>query len=238
MAVCGRCGGVNITNEVCPECGLLPRSKRLSAEVQDTSVIIPQIEKLRIPQFYLGKSWNANIFWASHEGKKKDRLVNSFISQMEKVSDMFSGGILPQRSAIFIAPPGYGKMMWVFSCTQYAVTNGYTAAPFLDTMEIKRLFTLSAERPGQQYLGIEYEEYIESDILFYTVTKTEFRRGAYSVIADLLDKRARRGKITIGISRYTVYEMAQWDSSNDFKQILSPVNEVDTIKTPAIISCI
>ena len=44
--------------------------------------------------------------------------------------------------------------------------------------------------------------------------------------------------ISIGISRYTVYELSNWDTSNDFRQILKPVNDIDLLKTPAIISCI
>lgn len=238
MVVCGRCGGVNISDSVCPECGLLPKISKIKEKAQDISQISDKIDSLQIPKFYLGKNWSAELFWSSHESKRRDKLVCTFLEQMEKVHTMFKNGMIPQRSAIFIAPAGYSKLIFIYSCIQYALQYNYSVAPILDTLELKRLFILSAEKPNQKYLGITYEDYINADVLFFTVTKTEYRRAAYNVIVELLDKRARRGKCTIGISRYTVYELSNWDTSNDFRQILTPVSDVDLLKTPAIISCI
>lgn len=238
MPTCGRCGGVNISDSPCPECGLLPKSSKIKETVQDISQISDKIDSLKIPKFYLGKNWSAEMFWSSHENRRRDKLVCNFLDQMEKVHTMFKNGTIPQRSAIFIAPADYSKLIFAHSCMQYALKYGYTVAPILDTLELKRLFILSSEKPNHTYLGLNYEDYINADILFFTVTKTEYRRAAYSVIVELLDKRSRRGKCTIGISRYTVYELSHWDVSNDFRQILKPINDIDLLKTPAIISCI
>jgi len=240
LSICGRCGGVNISDEVCPECGLPPRTSKIKekVQVQDISQISEKIDSLNIPKFYLGKNWSAEMFWYSHENKRRDKLVCTYIDQMEKVHTMFKNGTIPQRSAIFIAPADYSKLIFAYSCMQYALKHDYTVAPILDTLEIKRLFILSSEKPNQNFLGLNYEDFVNADVLFFTVTKTEYRRAAYSIIVELLDKRARRGKCTIGISRYTVYELSNWDTSNDFRQILKPVNDIDLLKTPAIISCI
>ena len=236
--ICGRCGGVNTSNKICLECGCTPCKNSMVSGEQDVSAIVPKLEELRIPKSYLGKSWNMGMFWSSHAAKQSDKLVHIFANQMDKVHNIFAGGGLPQKSALFIAPAGYSKMLWAYSCMQYAVTNQYSVAPMLDTLEIKRLLILSSERPTVRVMNIDYDEYIESDVLFFTVTKTEQRKNSASIIAELLDKRARRGKGVIGLSRTSVYEMAQWDSLNFFAPLMEPVDPADTFKMPAIVSCL
>lgn len=168
---------------------------------------------------------------------------------MDMIQNIFKSGNIPDRSVIITAPAGYSKLIWAYSCMQYAITNGFSVAPLLDTTEIKRLLVLAGERPLQQGLkreknesfgvsSIEYEEYIEKDVLFFTVTKMEQRRGAAPIIAELLDKRARRGKGIIGISRFSVLEMSQWDGLGLYSAWREPIDPIDPFKMPTIISCI
>jgi hypothetical protein len=121
---------------------------------------------------------------------------------------------------------------------QYALKAGFSVAPLFDTSEVKRLFVLSSETANFRLSGIDYESYIDSDVCFFTVVKTEFRRNSYSVIMDLLDKRNRRGLDTWGISRFSMAEMSSWDKTGDFSKLNVVYPEENGCKVPAIISCL
>jgi hypothetical protein len=237
--ICGTCGGVGILSgiEVCPECGFDSRTGRQLSR-QDISKLIPEIEKKGIPKSYVGVNWTPGVFWAAHSGMKGNKLVELFLSQMEKVHTVFASGKLPQRSAIFIAPSHYSKLTWAYSCIQHALKAGYSVAPILDTSEIKRLFVLSSESLNFRLNGLNYEEYVDSDVCFFTVVKNEFRRNSFSVVQDLLDKRNRRGLDTWGISRFSMAEISSWDKTGDFSKLMVQYPEDNLCKIPAIISCL
>lgn len=228
MVVCGRCGGFNNTNVICPECG----SKPFKVNPKEVSSI--PLES--IPKYYQNRFWEKDIFWKFHKedlDKDKSRI---FTEQMDKVHTMFKEGNLPNRSAIFVAPAGFSKMTWAYSCMQFALKFGYTTAPILDSAELKRFLVLSSEKVFSTYLDLDYNEYLSQDILFITITKTEQRRGSANIIVELLDKRARMGKPTFFISRYSIYELSYWDKNNDFIQIKSDMDNGDPLKVPAVIS--
>ncbi len=46
-------------------------------------------------------------------------------------------------------------------------------APLLDNLEVKRLLVLAAEAPAEIVLGIPYEEYVNADVVFITITKKQ-----------------------------------------------------------------
>lgn len=226
---CGRCGGINTTKEICPECGRLP-----TTSIVGKSAFVPLDE---IPKYYQGKVWDAKVFWRYHQELKSDMQAQEFVSQLEKVYKLFASGKLPTRSAIISAPTTFSKLTWCYSCMQAALAFGYTVAPVLDTSELKRLVVLSTEK-SYSYNEMSLDEYLSKDIVFVSVTKTEQRKGSASIIVDLLDKRARLGKPTFFISRYSIYELSYWDRVGDFAQIKSDEDSGDPLKIPAIITVV
>ena len=234
--MCGTCAGLGFLDRVCPECGFDGKSVPLTK--QDVTSLVLELEKCNVPRNYFGKNWSSDIFWVSHNNSRGNRLVESYVSQLEKVHEIFSSGQLPNRSVLFLAPSGHSKLTWAYSCMQHALKAGFKVAPMLDTLEIKRLFILSSEMPSRVMTGIDYETYISADVCFFTVIKSEQRRNSFSVIQDLLDKRNRRGLTTVGLSRYSISEISSWDRSGDFRKITVPQPEENLFKVPAIISCL
>lgn len=224
---CGRCGGMNTTSQKCPECGRSPFKVERST--------IADIPFDAIPKYYRNKKWDKSVFWKFHDRDKNDKSISTFVNQSDKVHKIFEGGELPQKSAIFTAPAGFGKMTWCYSCMQLALKFGYSVAPILDTADLKRFLILSSEKVFNVQ-DLSYDDYLNSDIIFVTVTKTEQRKNSASILVELLDKRARLGKPTIIVSRYSIYELSYWDKSNDFLQIKSEFGDGDPLKVPAIIS--
>lgn len=226
---CGRCGGINNTKEVCPECGLAPNRQK--------SRMVTNVSLDEIPNYYKGKVWSSKQFWRYHTDKVDNYLYKDLITQMEKVHNSFREGKLPTRSGIFTSPPGTSKLTWCYSCLQLALHYGMSVAPIMDTAELKRMLVMSTER-SYNYSGLTLDDFLRKDVVFISVTKTEQRRGSASVIVDLLDKRARLGKPTFFVSRYSIHELSYWDKSNDFLQIKSNEDSGDPLKVPSIITVI
>jgi len=235
--MCGTCAGIGISGEKCPECGK-SRYHSTAEKRQDISKIVEEAKVCRIPHEYLGVNWSPDVFWVAYGSLKGDRLKSHFVTQLDSIHAVFSSGRLPTRSALFFAPSHHSKVTWAYSCMQHALKARYSCAPVLDTLEIKRLLVLAGESPNKQVSGVDYETYIESDVCFFTVTKTEYRRGAFTVIMELLDKRSRRGLTTFGLSRYTLAELASWDRSGEFKKFSGQWPAVNPLKVPTIISCL
>ena len=234
---CGTCGGIGLSGEKCPECGL-DRNSSKALTRQDITALIPLLEDISVPKNYIGVYWDPSIFWVSHGNQKGNKLVELVVNQMEKIHSIFSNGRTPERSAILMAPSNYSKVTFMYSCMQYALKSGFSVTPLLDTSEIKRLFVLASESPTQKVGGVDYDTYIASDVCFFTVQKNEYRRNCYATILDLLDKRSRRGLVTLGISRYSVSELSRWDRSGDFKKLTVPSPGENQYKIPALISCL
>ena len=115
--------------------------------------------------------------------------------------------------------------------------HGFIVAPLLDSLEVKRLLVLAAERPQEIVLGIPYEEYVNADVVFITITKTTYRNSAYQIIQEMLDKRSRKGLPTFFLSRYNMATLSAWDSSKSFDYVKDYNNTENSLKYPAIINC-
>ena len=230
---CYTCGGHGFKDKVCPECGLNPHETSKPKLTREQT--IAQAKELQIPAIYENSDWKKEILLDTSLEHKNNANFIRWAEQLEKIHGMFVKGILPAKSAIVIAPPSTGKVTWAYSCMKYAKMNGLSVAPLLDSQEVKRLLVLSAERPRQVLFGITYEDYVASDVLFMTVTKTNYREEAYSIIEELLDKRSRRGLPTFIISRYSMQTMAKrdWEDNFVFVQDSNPARNF--LKFPVII---
>ncbi|NBH96622.1 hypothetical protein D7Y41_02755 [Anaerotruncus sp. 1XD22-93] len=234
---CFTCGGHGLKDKVCPECGLKHNSMNLDKKPVEAKKLVIAAKKCLIPAGYTGVEWNEERLRMSHQERAKDQLFLRFVAQLDKVHSIFASGRLPAKSAIFIAPPQHSKMTFAYSCMQLALMHGFKVAPLLDSLEVKRLLVLAAERPQEIVLGIPYEEYVNADVVFITITKTTYRNSAYQIIQEMLDKRSRKGLPTFFLSRYNMATLSAWDSSKSFDYVKDYNNTENSLKYPAIINC-
>ena len=235
-AFCCTCGCHGFKDRDCPECGRKAHSLNLVKNPTVARKIVTSVGELQIPQQYTGITWTFENLVDTHASLENNSMFLRWAKQLEKIHSYFEQGILPPRSALIIAPPQMSKVTFAYSCMQFALANNLTVAPMLDTMEIKRLIVLAAERPMTKVCGIDYESYINADVVFITVTKTTYREEAYAVIQEILDKRSRRGLPTFFISRYDMKTLAKRDWEDTFTEIQDFRGTENPFKYPAILN--
>ena len=233
---CFTCGNKGFLDRACPSCGRAPVKLSMNLDKrEDVDGFVKEITLVGIPQQYQGVIWSPDILKDMKPEKEKDYAFKRFVTGLEKVNNIFANGMIPSKSAIIIAPAGYSKMTFAYSCMQRAVDNGFTIAPILDSVEIKRFLTLAGDNPQYKlFKSLSYDDYIMADVLFMTVTKLPAREWAFQAIQELIDRRSRRGLSTFVLSRYQLSEISGKDYSQQFSAIATAFSE-DTMKYPAII---
>lgn len=240
---CFMCGGFGFLDKTCPECGMEATRSSLNLDKKENvEEFVEKIKGTDIPAVYHGVFWNREILERDNKEKLKqynntginDELFVRYCAQLEKINDIFASDQIPHKSAIIIAPAGYSKITFAYSCMQRALNAGFTVAPLLDTGELKRALILASENP--KYLinkSLSYDDYILSDVMFITVTKLYTRGEAFQVIEEVFDRRSRKGLSTFIISRFNLEEMSRNDNKGDFMAIKKIAR--DEYKYPAII---
>lgn len=232
---CYACGNLGFPDKQCPICGREPTRKSMNFEYQDNEQFVKKIDYFGIPAAYRGVIWDSEILRHDKPEMQNDFVFDRFVKNLENINAIFDNGILTNKSAIIIAPAGFSKMVFAYSCMQRALDKGFSVAPLLDTVELKRLIFLASENPKYKlYRKIDYDDYVTSDICFVTVTKTQQRAWAYETIQEILDLRARKGLGTFILSRYELSEITQADKSNSF-DVFASTDICDDYKYPAII---
>lgn len=220
-----------MVDKVCPECGHAPagsdsKLSQMSSFSQvkaNTETTLVEEGSAEIVQpAYKGIFWNRRILENDNTeklpekfdiaGRYNDRLFVRFLDQLTKIDGIFKEGGIPNKSVYIIAPPGYSKTVFAYSCMQHALANGYSVAPLIDTIELKRLLVLASEKLDYKLYGrFSYDDYMSSDVVFVTVTHTYYRYDAYSVLDELINRRARLGLATFVLSRYSLKTLYKWD---------------------------
>lgn len=233
---CFCCGNKGFEDRVCPSCGRNPMKKSLNFEYNDDNTdFVSKVEYFGIPKMYQGVIWDADILRHDKQALKNNFAFDRFVNNLDKINSVFAKGVLTGKSAIIIAPASFSKMVFAYSCMQRAIDSGFSVAPLLDTVELKRLIYLASENPKYKlYKKINYDEYVLSDVCFITVTKLQQRAWAYETIQEVLDLRARKGLGTFVLSRYDLSEISQHDTSNSFDALAAP-DVHDDYKYPAVI---
>lgn len=233
---CFVCGNKGLEGKECPSCGRAPKDSSLNFEFrEDVTPFVKKIDAFGIPDTYRGVIWSADVLMHDKPEFEDNYNFKHFVEMLQKINGLFEQGVLSPKSAIIIAPAGFSKMIFAYSCMQRALDYGFSVAPLLDTVELKRLIYLSSENPNYRMYGsINYDKYVMSDVCFVTVTKAQQRSWAYEIIQEIIDKRARKGLSTFVISRFDLSEITAQDKSNSFEAITS-ADIVDVYKYPAII---
>ena len=233
---CFVCGGKGFPDKVCPSCGREALKESFNFEFrEDTEDFVTKIDAFGIPGKYRGVAWSAGVLRNSKPDKAEDYNFDKFVNQLDRINSVFADGLISPMSAIIVAPAGYSKMTFAYSCMQRAMDHGFTVAPLLDTVELKRLLVLASENPYYKLYGkVGYDDYIMADTMFVTVTKLRQHEWAYETIQEVLDRRTRKGLSTFIISRFGLSDISRRDSSNQFDALATAVSE-DTYKYPAVI---
>lgn len=253
---CFTCGGAGLVGKVCPECGHSPAGARSSViEKMDSfsqvkanteTTLVEESSAEIIQPAYRGVFWsrrkleNDNTEKLAEKfdlgDKKNDRLFVRFLDQLTKLDGIFRDGGIPNKSVYIIAPPGYSKTIFAYSCMQYAEASGYSVAPLIDTVELKRLLILASEKLEYKLYGkFSYDEYVSCDVVFVTVTHTYYRYDAYSALDELINRRARLGLATFIISRYSLNTLYKWDKYNSLDSLKNSFSK-DGMKYPAVVA--
>lgn len=233
---CFKCGGKGFTDKVCSSCGKEPIKLYIDLNESNTDAFVEKIDEFGVPGKYRGVFWNAEILKKSFRSLENDRMFQRYVDQLDKINRVFAEGVLSSKSAIIIAPAGYSKMTFAYSCMQRALDAGLSVAPFLDTCELKRLLVLSSENPNYKLFGkVSYDDYVMADVCFVTVSKLPVHEWAYNVIQELLDRRTRKGLSTFVISRFSLEEISKRDRSNQFGVLQTAVSQ-DDYKYPAVVA--
>lgn len=230
MAVCLVCRG-NGQPGGCPKCG-----KVFTMGSAGTTALSPEVlEKHQIPPEYMGITWDANELLHTHMNLKDDARFQMYTKQLTKLMELFKSGIKVNQSAIIIAGAQMGKMAFAYTCLKYALEAGFSVAPILDNTQIRRLNVLSADKPYSSYikdLGISIEDLVNTDVVFMVADKDN-PQSALPTYESLLDKRARRGRATFLLSRFSLQKMSPYGYDSD--GIVNRDRSYNTLKYPVIV---
>lgn len=229
---CYRCGDKGEIGG-CPDCG------KVLALGQKGNVTITEevLDRHVIPTEYLNVTWDVDLFKRSHPLLIDSQKGEYYIDQLTKIIDIFKRGELPQQSAIIISERGMAKKTFGYICMKLAIANGYSVCPMLDNTEIKRINELSADnyKSWALYKLPKIEDVIGSDVLFLTVDYDRYST-ALRTIESVIDKRARHGRATIVLTRFSLKAMSQYEKDK-YISLIEQTRGYNNKKYPVIISC-
>lgn len=206
-STCLKCGDYGIEGG-CPRCGKDSRNVIELETMKNVESFVNDCETTYIPHKFIGVLWNKHVLDVDHERYSNNPNFRKFISGCEKLHESFVNGNPIAKSVYLFAPPRFGKEYLVFSCMQLALSHGLSVAPYLDTIELKRLLVLGGENPKYKLYGkINYDDYMISDVVFVRVTNTSYIRDSYNNLLELISRRSRMGKSTYIISELTLNEL-------------------------------
>lgn len=236
IALCPRCGNKGLPGG-CPSCKR-DSNKIVLNTVKERKAFIKKTKYALIPENYVGKLWNRQVLIDCHPELCNDV---DFLQQTKILEDFYviikDKGIVPRASLFFSAPSQSSKWIFAYSCMQAALTHNLKVAPLLDNIEVQRFLYFSGQKPEYKLYGwLTYEDYIQSDILFVSITKLDCHTYAYTSISDLIARRARLGKPTFVISKWKIQEIAQDSRDSDYSLMIDNTGAGDRLKYPNFIS--
>lgn len=230
---CYECGNQGLPGG-CPRCGT--NSDKLVVQTKNKEKFIKSASFKQIPSKYIGVTWDREILYNNHPELHKNMAFTDYCSRLETMHNIFRNGMIPNVSAFISAPSQMSKSILAYSCMQHSLNKGLNVAPFLDTIELKRLMILAGENPGWKLYGyIDYDKYIMSDVLFVSVTKTDLHTSDYTIISELLARRSRFDLPTFILSKFSLKEIAKDSMDNNYKLLLDINGSENPFKYPTII---
>lgn len=229
---CGETGPLP-GEDPCPKCGRKPQDLNVGVLAEeDVKTYEGVLKKLNIAPEYMAVQWSREAFWRNNNFRR-NLALERFVEDLGLIHDHYAQGKLFPSSTMVVAPKTFSKVTWASSCMSFAIKHGFTVAPLLTTLEVNRLIQLSCgHNLDYKILGVGYEEYMTADVVFVTVSKTDARRHASSIITELLSTRGARGLATHIISEFDSDVIAQWDSVKEFNKLFLPMDNYNKFKFP------
>lgn len=221
----------------CPTCGRQENQITLQdIDQKEVKQFLSRSSYINIPEQMIGVDWSKAVFWESKPSDmKKDKWLQTYVDSLDKVHDMFRSGLIYGQSLMVISPPTFSKETWAFSCMQNALFHKHSVAPLLDTFECKRLLVLSGENPHYKLNHkYGYDDWITADVMFVSITKTQYCREASFVIRELLTRRSRQGLGVIFLSEYPIDVLNQAEGLNQDAMQATGLR-INKLKYPALI---
>ena len=233
MEFCYTCRGRGLLSG-CPTCGKFLSTSKVTKPVVTSELLNSEY----IPNEYASIEWDCDILKGSHITLSDNKNFLHYCEQLTKIVNIFSKGELPNQSAIIIAPRGMGKQTFAYNCLRKALMNGYSISPIIDNTELKRINVISSDKPYSKYLWkmVTIEELLTNDVLFVTVDSDNYSTSLRT-IESIMNKRARLGKTTFAISRYSLSKMSQYDGKGSYTSFVDTTRKNNNKKYPVIITC-
>lgn len=236
MNECIKCGDLGIPGG-CPRCGKDSNKVRdILTTKHEKEKFIKNCSYKLIEEEYIGVDWDSTTLINSHPELEKDNLFIKFVMSLEKMHDLYAKGTIPRKSVFIYAPAKFSKCILAYSIMQHCISNNIEVAPFLDTIDVKRLLTLGADNPNYKYLGFSYDRYINSTVCIVSVTKLEKYTESLPVIQELISKRSRLGLPTIVLSRYNLEQISSDALDSDWTSLVETSSTANRLKYPVILS--
>lgn len=211
----------------CPKCGL---NSDVMTRKQSTEVT-PKVQMSElIPSSYKGLCWHRNEDEKSIAVKNVEKAMDSIYLSCAK-------GRVPSFSAFICGPMRLNKELFVYSCMQELIVRDFKVAPFLSTIEMRRIIRNSQYNPRYRFLNVwTYDDIMTSDILFITITHlTEDRHSDISLLQEVLDTRSRLDKPTFFVSDYKLESLVSRYQTKEYLAIFNTNANRDKLKYPYIV---
>ena len=235
-SICFKCGDYGIEGG-CPKCGKDTNNMINLEAMTEVNAFADKCDESDIPHKFIGNLWNKSLVEIDQEQYASNPSFKRFLSNCEKLHDSFMNGNPISTSLYLFSPPRFGKEYLVYSCMQLALNAGLKIAPYLDTIELKRLLILGGQNPNYKLYGkINYDDYMMADVVFVRVTNTSYVKDAYSILLELISRRSRLNRPTYIISELTLKELTK-ESNHFIANSWSDVSAVglNKLKYPAVV---
>lgn len=221
-AVCPSCGGRPKGKKVCDVCGAGKYAKKIDYFRLENEGIL---QRLYIPEFFTRETYSKNILLAEKEHLKDNGAFQMYLDKVDRLIGAIGRGTKLESSLFISAPSGFGKEHMVYTLMCIALDRGLTVFPYIDLAEAEALMTSFEEGndkdPIRESITFTDLELYESDVCILKVPHAN-NSHSFKTALKVIDRRARRNKSTIIISRYHIRYFAMLDSFKEIEGIINP----------------
>ena len=217
--ICRTCGDYGMSPQ-CPKCGKVTGS----IQVESLDHIQKAVEGIKTytPKEYGNVIFDADKLKNSHMDLVNNEAFLNYCTSLHKMYEHITKGLPLPRSVLIYAPQNFSKQHWVYAAQQAAIKSSMSVIPYMDLLEMKRLIDCYESRAiyddvVKYYAGVTDMSIYDADLCIIKVPVGVKYLEAYRMMLLILDRRGRRGKNTIFISRYSLAALTELDTFGDFK---------------------